>query len=170
MTEPGSRFQAELAAELARRRSRTDSIKLAALFRSEGFRRGDRVVFERIYRLTYRPWLGRRQVASELSFDLDGEMAREGRRTARLIVRNSPAPDHWAQLSALEVRTLVIHGDRDPIPLEMARTLADSMPYARLEILNGVGHFPFAEAPDRFFEVLRRFLQGPSAVPTAPSD
>lgn len=169
-TEPGTRFQAELAAALESRRSHADSSELAALFRSEGFRRGDRDVIERIYQLTYRPWLGRRQGVSRLSFGLDGEMASEGRRTARLLVDNSPSPHHWAKLSALEVRVLVLHGDRDPIPVEMARTLVDSLPRARLEVLDGVGHFPFAEAPERFFRVLRRFLQDPSSPPPPVSD
>lgn len=166
-TEPGSRFRGRVGSALADRRTRSDSAELAELFASRGFRRGRPAVIERIYQLTYRPWLGRPEVADELSFDVDGDMARKGRRTARLVVSQSAPARHWSELSDLEVPTLVVHGDRDPVPLEMARQLADSLPRARLEVLEGVGHFPFAEAPETFFTLLRRFLDGP--IPAARS-
>lgn len=157
-TEPGARYREEMAATLEARRTRSDSVELAGLFRSEGFRRGDRDVIEQIYQLTYRPWLGRPEVAQELSFDLDGDMARNGRRTSRRVVAHSPPPDHWEELPEMQVPTLLVHGTKDPIPLVMAQEMADSLPRARLEVLDGVGHFPFAEAPGRFFALVRGFL------------
>lgn len=93
-------------------------------------------------------------------------MARKGRRTARLVVDNPPPADRWGELSKVRVRTLVVSGARDPIPVEMARVLADSLPRARIAVLPGVGHFPFAEAPRAFFPILRRFLA--AAGPISP--
>ena len=58
------------------------------------------------------------------------------------------------------VPTLLIHGDRDPLPIESARKWAAAMPNARLLEMKGIGHFPYVEAPDVFFPAVDRFLRG----------
>ncbi|HEX5615917.1 MAG TPA: alpha/beta fold hydrolase [Acidimicrobiia bacterium] len=55
--------------------------------------------------------------------------------------------------------TLIVWGDADPIiPVAHAYAAHDAMPGSRLEIFEGVGHFPHSEAPDRFVNVLTDFL------------
>ena len=55
--------------------------------------------------------------------------------------------------------TLIVWGDRDPIiPVEHAYAAHAAMPGSRLEVFEGVGHFPHLECPDRFVEVLLDFL------------
>jgi pimeloyl-ACP methyl ester carboxylesterase len=54
---------------------------------------------------------------------------------------------------------LVIVGERDVVtPLEKAKQLADLISGARLEIIPGAGHLSNQEQPERFNEVLDRFL------------
>lgn len=66
-------------------------------------------------------------------------------------------------LSALPVPVLVIHAERDLLPFEASRELADSLgPSARLVVVPGSGHMPFWEAPERFFAVIDSFLSAPS--------
>jgi pimeloyl-[acyl-carrier protein] methyl ester esterase len=63
--------------------------------------------------------------------------------------------------SAVVVRlpTLLIHGDRDPLmPLAAGRWLAEHMENARLEVFSGAAHAPFLSQPDRFAEMLQRFV------------
>jgi len=60
----------------------------------------------------------------------------------------------------LSVPTLVIHGTEDPLPLEGAREWARIMPDARLLVLDGIGHFPYLEAPDVFFPAVEQFVLG----------
>ena len=66
--------------------------------------------------------------------------------------------------------TLVIQGTRDPLLLESAREWAATMPDSRLLVLDGIGHFPYVEAPDRFFPAVETFLAGrwPSGAAPAP--
>ena len=71
-----------------------------------------------------------------------------GRFDWRAMMRNVRAP------------TLVIHGSEDPLLLEYAREWAATLPESRLLVLDGVGHFPYVEAPDRFFPAVDRFLTG----------
>lgn len=55
---------------------------------------------------------------------------------------------------------LVVHGTADPIPAVAAREWAATLPNARLLLLDGVGHFPYLEAPDQFFPAVREFGAG----------
>lgn len=55
--------------------------------------------------------------------------------------------------------TLIVWGDRDPIiPVKHGYAAHEAMPNSRLEIFEGVGHFPHCEAPARFAGVLRGFI------------
>jgi pimeloyl-ACP methyl ester carboxylesterase len=63
----------------------------------------------------------------------------------RSAVVNHPMAEQgprWRErLAGLDVPTLVLHGDRDPLfPLGNATTLAKEIPHARLVVLPGVGH------------------------------
>jgi pimeloyl-ACP methyl ester carboxylesterase len=64
------------------------------------------------------------------------------------------------------VPTLIVWGDRDGIiPVDHAHATHRTVPSSRLEIIEGVGHFPHVEAPDRFAEILADFIRG-----TKPAD
>jgi len=61
---------------------------------------------------------------------------------------------------AAEVPTLIIWGDSDPIiPVDHAHAAHASLPESRLEIFEGVGHYPHCEAPERFVAVLTEFIE-----------
>ena len=55
---------------------------------------------------------------------------------------------------------LVIHGTVDPIPMEGARAWAQVLPNGRLLPMEGIGHFPYLEAPQPFFEAVQEFVKG----------
>ncbi|GFG49546.1 hypothetical protein CQY20_18825 [Mycolicibacterium agri] len=53
----------------------------------------------------------------------------------------------------------LIWGSRDSvIPVSHARLAYAAMPGSQLEIFEGSGHFPFHDDPDRFVEVVERFI------------
>lgn len=69
--------------------------------------------------------------------------------------------DRSARVRNIAQPTLVVHGDADPlIPVDNGRVLADRIPGARLEILEGVGHMAMWEAPQRLCRVVLDFLAG----------
>ena len=56
--------------------------------------------------------------------------------------------------------TLIVWGDTDHIiPVAHAYAAHDAIPGSRLEIFEGVGHFPHAEEPVRFAAVLTDFIE-----------
>jgi 3-oxoadipate enol-lactonase len=64
--------------------------------------------------------------------------------------------DTSQRLSGIAAPTLVIHGtDDEMLPIANARLIAEHVPNARLEILDGVGHLFFVEEPERSAALVR---------------
>jgi 3-oxoadipate enol-lactonase len=62
-------------------------------------------------------------------------------------------------VASLEAPLLVLVGERDLlVPAEEARELAESAPNGRAVVLDGAGHLPSLEQPDRFDSELLGFL------------
>jgi pimeloyl-ACP methyl ester carboxylesterase len=76
-----------------------------------------------------------------------------------LAEADDPVEDDPETLRALQTPTLVAVGARDkPDFKEGARILADLLPNARLEIIEGAGHLAPLETPEEFRQLLLRFL------------
>jgi pimeloyl-ACP methyl ester carboxylesterase len=59
-----------------------------------------------------------------------------------------------------ELPTLIIWGGDDPIiPVEHAYEAHTAMEGSRLEIFEGVGHYPHVEEPERFVDLLTEFIE-----------
>jgi len=68
-------------------------------------------------------------------------------------------PRFWARMRKIEAPVLVIHGELDRlIPLSAARDLARRHPDWTFEVIDGVGHVPMMETPNRFLEVVNQWL------------
>jgi 3-oxoadipate enol-lactonase len=67
--------------------------------------------------------------------------------------------DRRADLARIAVPTLLMAGEEDAnAPLKTMTRMAETIPGARLEVLPGVGHLAPLECPDRYAEIVRRFL------------
>ena len=65
-----------------------------------------------------------------------------------------------SELAAIECPVLFVGGDQDRFASpQQVRALAQHVPGAQTEILDGVGHTVSIEAPQRFFEVVDGFLR-----------
>lgn len=104
----------------------------------------------------------------------EGELEPAARARAEALRAAVPPPDTDAALAGLailggtdlrpalggvDLPTLVIHGERDPIcPAGAGRALAEAIPGARLSILPGAGHAPFLSRPRELAAALLPFL------------
>jgi class 3 adenylate cyclase len=68
--------------------------------------------------------------------------------------------DVRAVLPSIRVPTLLLHGESDYIPVEGSRSMAESIPEARLVELVGTKHLPVGEQFELFAGELERFLVG----------
>jgi len=65
----------------------------------------------------------------------------------------------WAEAAAMiTAPTLLVHGDEDVVPVEASRSYARAIEGARVEVLEGSGHFPFTDRADEFARVVGEFL------------
>jgi proline iminopeptidase len=102
------------------------------------------------------------ETAERLTSRLIAGLAKVNHRVNRELgedfVRFFAASGVQRRLQDLDVPVLLVHGAADPRPIDAVETLAAELPRARLVRLEGVGHFPWWEAPDVFRDVLRKFL------------
>jgi proline iminopeptidase len=73
--------------------------------------------------------------------------------------REAPAMDLRPHLNNIKVPTLVIVGRHDFITtVGMAEELVKHIPDARLEIFEDSGHFAVIEEPEKFYQVIKQFV------------
>ena len=71
-----------------------------------------------------------------------------------------PEPSAEARLPEIDVPTLVVVGDADLTTCSsLAERLAQELPDARLETIEGAGHLPSLERPDELNRLLLDFLR-----------
>lgn len=96
-----------------------------------------------------------------------GEWAKEGQeaylQAARSLIKALLARRVARAVADVRVPVLVLHGDRDRlVHVASAREAAARRGWP-LEIFEGVGHVPQLEVPERFVEVVERWLEAPGA-------
>lgn len=93
---------------------------------------------------------------------LTAERAHLGRQNTRAFVQAFRSigyrvadPRFWAKLRRVQAPALIIHGRLDRIvPLSASLELKRRRPDWKLEVIEGVGHVPMLEAPERFMAAL----------------
>ncbi len=123
----------------------------------------DRAACREYYRLWFTPFFGASEAASQMKGDVcagSSESLRNKQNVAKFTFASLGNWDWTSSLGKVVVPTLIIHGERDPLPIEGARKWAAAMPNARLLELKGIGHFPYVEAPESFFAAVDSFLRG----------
>jgi pimeloyl-ACP methyl ester carboxylesterase len=101
----------------------------------------------------------------------DEETRRAFLRELRAVVdHGGQLVNAYARLAVARRPILIVWGDRDSIiPVAHARAAHEAIPGSRLEILTGAEHFPHAEFPERFAEVLGEFIQSTQSGEAAPA-
>jgi pimeloyl-ACP methyl ester carboxylesterase len=104
----------------------------------------------------------RARVASKDYLDASEAM----RATFRAVI----AEDMTPRLASIRAPTLLVWGEHDDdTPLWMARRMEELIPDAGLVVLEGAGHYSYADAPGQFRAVARRFLlEQPREVAAEP--
>jgi pimeloyl-ACP methyl ester carboxylesterase len=79
--------------------------------------------------------------------------------------------DSLSQLPSITSPTLVCVGELDPItPLAASQEIVDGLTQGvgRFEVIEGAGHFPWLDAPDRYWPTIRSFLAAATPPETPP--
>ena len=148
-------------------RSHEQLERMAALRASPGYERGDIDTDLAYYRIHFASAVSDPELLDRLLPRLRSAFTPESVVAARAIEARLYA-DTWdderydllPQLHALRARTLVIHGDRDLIPIEIAREIARAIPGSQFVVLEDCGHFAYLEQPHEVREHLSALLSG----------
>jgi proline iminopeptidase len=125
---------------------------------------GNATACHEYYALWFRPFFADPSVMSRSKGDFCAGTA-EARRNKilsvdRFLLASLGDWDWRASVRGVTAPTLIIHGTVDPLPLAGAREWAATLPNARLLLLEDIGHFPYLEAPEPFFNAADAFLRG----------
>ena len=66
--------------------------------------------------------------------------------------------DLTGELKKISCPTLIIHGDKDVIPLSTVEPIHAAISGSELRVIEECGHFPYVEKPDQLFSSLDAFL------------
>lgn len=158
--EPGARYDAE---NRRRQRERTNPDVQAhldsLLAEAPPGWRTDPEYRSRVWRTAFKLVERDPDVVDELDLDLLATTAQRGDQVATALARTgSREVVLWDRLNELFAPVLVVHGAEEVGSPDMARELSDSLPAGRTVILDGVGHFPYVQVPERFVETVDTFL------------
>ena len=147
-----------------RLRPAEDAEAMQAIAATDSYRRGDLDAEAAYNRIHFRMTLRRPDLLEALMARLGANSTTDGVLLARAIERRlreetslSAGWDLFPALRELDVPTLLLHGEHDFIPVELAARIAEAVPGARLAVLPGCGHFTYLEEPEQVFEEVARF-------------
>lgn len=135
--------------------------KIQKLEKNPRFYQGDPALVSGYFKLLFTVYCHKPEDAQKLSFDLTPKSALQGFQVHSLFNKEffSKNFDLREGLKKLDVPTLVIHGKSDLIPVSIAEEIAQSIPDAKLVLMDECGHFPYLEKPEEFFKIIRGFLK-----------
>lgn len=155
-------------AHLQRQRSPEQSARMTALRSDPGHRAGDVRADLEYYRIHFGSALRRSDQLDSLIARLRSAVTNEGIVAARAIedrlyaqTWDSEDYDLIARLGGLRIPTLLIHGDHDLVPIDIAREVADAISGSRFVVLPECGHFAYLEQPDQVRAAVVELLAEP---------
>ena len=138
---------------------------MAALAADPRYLGGDIAADAAYYRIHFASAIRRPELFDDLIARLRRGSTEEGIVAARAIESHlyeqtweSDEYDLFDRLQRLPIPTLVIHGDADLVPVELARHLAAAIPDSQLDVFRDCGHFAYLEQPESTYRVIARFL------------
>ena len=145
--------RAEFETEFSRRQQGPVIQALRDELVASGLRESDPAEYkQRVFELSVAAYFANPRLASNLTpFRVTG-------RVQQSVWESLGAFDLLADLGAIRVPTLVVHGQQDPIPIWSSRAAATLLA-ADFVPLDACGHVPYVEARAELFAALRSFLQ-----------
>lgn len=166
-TAPASHDDFTLFRQQRRASAAGDLEKMTALASTAEYQEGDPDTVAAYYRIHFRTTLRRPEHLERVIERLRANATNEGILKARQIEArlmhetwSASEYDLLPKLNHLSIPTLVVHGDRDFIPVACAAHVAQAIPGSRLVVLSDCGHFSYLECPDDVREAIGALVGG----------
>jgi len=157
------RWREQFEREFARRQQSPDVLRLREELAASGLRERDYDAYrQRLFELSVAGYFAHPENARALTpFRVTG-------RVQQSVWESLDGFDLTRELHAVRAPTLIVHGERDPIPLASSEATAHALPHARLVTIPDSGHVPYVEATDAFLGAVRLFLEETDQLATQP--
>jgi proline iminopeptidase len=149
-----------------------DMDRQVAIVKSAAYQAGDPEAVTARYRIHFKPALKRPEDYEKLMATMKGGFVSQGkdgivkaRAVEDRLMLNTwelKGYDLMPKLAALRMPSLVIWGNHDFIPVEIATHVARAIPGARLVTLKDCGHFAYLECPSDVRTAINDFFPGTS--------
>lgn len=139
-------------AELQRRQLSPAVADLRVALQKSGLREQDPDAYrQRAFELSVAGYFAHAERASNLTpFRVTG-------RVQQSTWASVDGPALMSALPSVQLPTLIVHGDHDPIPIASARSTANALGATFVELVD-CGHVPYVERPDDLKEALQAFI------------
>lgn len=148
-----------------------DMDRQRAIVASAAYQKGDPDTVAARYRTHFKPSLARAEDYEKLMVRMQAAFRSQGSEGIvkaravedRLMLDTWQVPgyDLTPKIRSLRVPTLVIAGDHDFFPIEVAAHISDAIPKAQLVTMKGCGHFAYLECPGEVHNALVGFFKTP---------
>ncbi len=149
LLNPGPPMEPELMERFGKtmssRRTPDDDAARKAIEGSDEFRTGQPLALERHQLNTFMPFFRERATVERVSLGFTEITAANIQQAPQRMMGSLGALDPIRKFAGLQVPTLVVHSELDPIPHEWSRFLAAAIPNADFELIEGGSHFPMVE-------------------------
>ncbi len=134
--------------------------ELENIHHTKEFIEGDSKIMEKMYRMIFRTYCYNSDRANLLSLRMTPSASINGSKVYDNFRENifDKSFNLYESLQLLNIPTLVLHGDADPIPPITAQKIHESIKSSTYILMKDCGHFPYVEDPNVFFKHLELFL------------
>lgn len=151
--ELGQRFWSAMQV----RRSPADEEAGSRIRASAEFQAGEPAAVERFMKNLYGPFFRDPTTPGQSDWGFTPITAANVLEYEERLMGTLGAFDPVESLGRVQCRTLVVHGEADPIPWEFGKFIADRIRGAKLVVIPQASHFPFVEDRAAFLQAIEEF-------------
>lgn len=157
---PGNSDMDKSGRELLQQRlTDIDRTEIKSIMESNPFQSRDLEAINRLIRISEKPRYFNQSFAEDKKASFTFEDIMKLQTISNLLEKELDNYNIYNELRNIDTRTLIIHGDFDPIPVESSRKYSEILNHARLEIIENCGHFPFEEKNQETIGLIKDFFE-----------
>lgn len=134
--------------------------ELDAIRKTSAFTQGDPITIEKYYRIYFKNYFAHPEFIDNLTLKMNTQAAINNFKIYDLFFQHTMkhAFDLYKELKILNIKSLIIAGDKDVIPFSYIEQLHASLASSELVLLKDCGHFPYIDQPNVLFQKIHDFL------------
>jgi len=144
--------------EMASRRTPADDAARKTIEESPLFQARDPETLERHQLNTFAPFFRDRATIEAVTLGFNENTAANVQAAPERMIGSLGALDPLRTFAGIQCPTLLVHSELDPVPVEWAHALVDTIPGADYVLLEGAGHFAHIEDADQLANAVLPWL------------